>query len=63
MSNSTEPLGIQPVAGSLSAVVMRACQRPGCPHFLSRDCPDHAHAEDLGVIASFDLRKEPAAHG
>lgn len=53
----------QPVAGSLSAIVQRACQQPDCPHFLSRECPDHAKAEDLGVIASFDHRKEGVQHG
>lgn len=58
-----EPLGIQPVAGSLSAIVQRACQESDCPHYQSRDCPEHASTEDLGVVASFDLRKEPAAHG
>ena len=62
MTSSPEPLGIQPVAGSLSAVVRRACQQPQCRHFQSADCPEHARVEDLGTIASFDHRKEPP-HG
>lgn len=48
----------QPVAGSLAAVVRRACQQQNCPHFQSADCPDHTRTEDLGVVASFDTRKE-----
>lgn len=54
---------LQPVAGSLSAVVQRACQERDCPHYLRGDCPEHAKTEDLGVIASFDHRTEDAPHG
>lgn len=53
----------QPVAGSLSAVVHRACQQPDCPHFQSAECPDHARTEDLGVIASFDYSKGAPTNG
>lgn len=42
----------QVVGGSLSAVVLRACQDKACPHFQSLDCPDHSRKEDLGVIAT-----------
>jgi hypothetical protein len=55
---------VQPVAGSLSAIVQRACQQPNCPCFGQRDCPDHSRTEDLGVIASFDNRKpQDTTHG
>lgn len=50
---------LQPVAGSLSAVVLHACREPGCPHIGEIDCPAHVTKEDLGVVASFDYRKEP----
>lgn len=53
----TETQGIQPVAGSLAAVVLRACRQQDCPHFERADCPDHATREDLGVVASFDHRE------
>lgn len=43
----------QPIAGSLSAVVIRACREATCPHYLKLDCPEHARREDLGVVASF----------
>lgn len=49
---------IQPVAGNLSAVVLRACQHPECPHFQRTDCPEHAQRQDLGVVASFDHHRE-----
>lgn len=52
---------IQPVAGTLTAVVLRACQEQDCPHYLSRDCPEHAAQQDLGVVASFDYRREGKA--
>jgi hypothetical protein len=52
---------IQPVAGSLSAVVLRACQEPNCPHFQHTDCPDHARREDHGIVAAFDHRTEGKA--
>lgn len=51
------PDTIQPVAGSLAAVVQRACQQRDCPHYQTVDCPDHARTEDLGTVASFDYRK------
>jgi hypothetical protein len=55
---------IQPVAGSLSAIVQRACQEPACPQFGQRDCPEHSRVEDLGVVASFDHRQaRDQAHG
>lgn len=44
----------QPSAGSLAAVVKRACRVVECPNRLSIDCPEHARSEDLGVVASFD---------
>lgn len=53
----------QPVAGSLSAVVQRACRVQDCPHYLTIDCPDHARTENLGVVASFDNREKPDAKG
>lgn len=57
------PDATQPVAGTLSATVRRACQRTDCHYFQRTDCPDHARTEELGVVASFDYRKEPPAHG
>lgn len=47
----------QPVAGSLTAVVQRACKQADCPHFQTVTCPDHARTENLGVVASFDYRE------
>lgn len=47
---------IQPVAGSLEAVVLRACQQPDCPRYQQPDCPEHATQQNLGTIASFDHR-------
>jgi hypothetical protein len=46
----------QPVAGSLSATVLRACTDPQCPHRGTVTCPQHARTEDLGEIASLDIR-------
>jgi hypothetical protein len=54
-------LGIQPVAGSLQAVVLRACRQPTCPHYQQTDCPNHSRREDLGIVASFDHRDKDAA--
>lgn len=56
------PEAAQPVAGSLAAVVRRACRVAECAHFGRADCPEHAWTEDLGVIASFDHRTQEMAH-
>ena len=49
---------VQPVAGSLEAVVLRACRYAGCAWYLRTDCPHHSARENLGVVASFDNRVE-----
>ena len=49
----------QPVAGSLEAVVLRACRQVNCAWYLRTDCPHHSKREDLGVVASFDNRTVP----
>lgn len=51
----------QPVAGSLSATVLRACADPTCQHRGTINCPTHVRTEDLGEIASFDYREVSGA--
>lgn len=47
----------QPVAGSLTATVFRACAEPNCQFRGKVDCPEHVIVENLGEVASFDLRE------
>jgi hypothetical protein len=61
MADQDSFTGIQPVAGSLQAVVMRACRQPDCPKYGTIDCPEHSNREDLGIVASFDHRDKDAA--